>query len=95
MDESAFFNQLPDIVLAVPAWQMALYIVIISLFMLADRLKLCLIITYLFTLYWGFFLYWAEAMASVGRLPGLSLIYLIGGIMHITLTLIAFVRGEG
>ncbi len=48
---------------------MALYIVVISLFMLADRLKLCLITTYIFTLYWGFFLYWAEATASVGRIP--------------------------
>ena len=36
MDEGAFFNQLPDIVLAIPAWQMAFYIVIMSVFMLAD-----------------------------------------------------------
>ena len=95
MDEGAFFSQFADIILAVPAWQMALYIVIISFFMLADRLKLCLIITYLFTLYWGFFLYWAEAMAAGGRLPGLSLLYLVGGIMQVILTLIAFLRGEG
>lgn len=95
MDEGAFFNQIAEISLAVPAWQMALYIVIISFFMLANRLKLCLITTYLFTLYWGFFLYWAEAMANVGRLPALSTLYLIGGIMHVTLTLIAFFRGEG
>lgn len=95
MDEGTFFNHLADISLAVPAWQMALYIVIISLFMLADRLKLCLITTYLFTLYWGFFLYWAEVMASVGKLPTLATLYLIGGIMHVTLTLVAFFRGEG
>lgn len=95
MDEGAFYSQIAEITLAVPAWQMAFYIVIISFFMLADRLKLCLITTYLFTLYWGFFLYWAEAMASVGRLPTLSTLYLIGGIAHVTLTLIAFFRGEG
>ena len=95
MDEGAFFNQIADFALAVPAWQMAFYIVIMSVFMLASRLKLCLITTYLFTLYWAFFLYWAEAMANIGRLPTLSTIYLIGGIMHVTLTLIAFFRGEG
>ena len=89
------FYQLPDIVLAVPAWQMAFYIVIISVLMLGDRLKLCLITTYLFTLYWRFFLYWGEAMANVGRIPTLSVIYLIGGIIHVTLTLIVFFRGEG
>ena len=43
MDEGAFFNQIADFALAVPAWQMAFYI----------------------------------------------------GIMHVTLTLIAFFRGEG
>lgn len=95
MDEASFYSQLADITLAVPAWQMALYIVLISILMLADRLKLCLITTYLFTLYWGFFLYWAEAMANIGRLPTYSTIYLIGGIMHVTLTLVAFFRGEG
>lgn len=89
-----FFSQLAFIKLAIPAWQMAFYIIIISVFMLAERYKLCLITTYLFTLYWGFFLYWGDVMASFGSFPTIAAFYLLCGMLHVTLTLIAFFREE-
>jgi|TARA_Y100000294_G_scaffold175274_1_gene194977 hypothetical protein len=39
--------------LTMPTWQMALFIAMLSIFMLIQRIKLCLIITYLFAFYWG------------------------------------------
>ena len=51
--------------LTIPAWQMALFIAILIIFILIQRIKLCLIITYLFAFYWGFFLYWGDVMTSL------------------------------
>ena len=69
MDEGSIFYHIADINLTIPAWQVALYVIVTSVFMLAGRHKLNLLTTYLFTLYWGFFLYWGDVMASLGSLP--------------------------
>ncbi len=81
--------------MTIPAWQMALFIIIISIFMLLQRHKLCLVTTYLFTFYWAFFLYWGEVvLSSFGRLPHAAVLYLVFGTIHITLTLIGLFQEE-
>ena len=94
MDEGSFFYHIPDITLNIPSWQVALYVLMISIFMVAGKHKLTLITTYLFTLYWSFFLYWGEAMASLGSLPTLATLYLLCALLHVTLTLIAFFKED-
>lgn len=94
MNEESLFYHITDINLTIPAWQVALYVLIISIFMLAERHKLTLLTTYLFTLYWGFFIYWGDVMASLGSLPTLATLYLLCGLLHVTLTLIAFFKED-
>ena len=43
--------------LAIPVTQMALLIAMNTIALLFGRIKLALLITYLFTLYWGYVLY--------------------------------------
>ena len=94
MDESSVFYHLSEITLTIPAWEVALYVLIVSVFMLAGKNKLTLLTTYLFTLYWGFFLYWGDVMASLGRVPTLATLYLLCAMLHVTLTLVAFFKED-
>ncbi len=80
-------TQFPSVELVIPAWQMVIYISLISIFMLARDFKLCLITTYLFTLYWGFFLYFGDFIGSLSTFP--PALFAIFGLIHVVLTLIA------
>lgn len=82
--------QVSSFEIGIPFWQMAIYVVIVSFCTLTNRRKLFLITTYLFTFYWGFFLYWGEFIATLDRIPTAAAWYLILGMIHIILTLIAF-----
>ncbi len=84
--------QFPYFNLVIPAWQMGLYIAIISLCMLGSSYKLSLLVTYLFTLYWGFFLYWGEVLRNIGIFPVEATWFLILGTLHVILTLMAFFK---
>ncbi len=80
--------QFPSVELVIPAWQMALYVSIVSIFMLAQDFKLTLITTYLFTLYWGFFLYFGDFIGSLSTVP--PFLFVFFGLIHVVLTLFAF-----
>ena len=80
-------TQFPSVELVIPAWQMVIYISLISIFMLARDFKLSLITTYLFTLYWGFFLYFGDFIGSLSTFP--PFLFALFGLIHVTLTLIA------
>lgn len=86
------FQGLSEITLAIPAWQVGLYILIVSLFMLRQDRKLCLIVTYLFTLYWVFFLYGEEFVTVTQGSPILLSLFIMFGMLHVFLTLIAFLQ---
>ena len=106
VNTATLLSQILPLELVIPAWQMAFFIVLISIFMLVQRIKLCLMTTFLFTFYWGFFLYFGDVIASFGRLPyvlcdypswqkgecDVSALYLASGMIYILLTLIAFYR---
>ncbi|MDY6971006.1 MAG: hypothetical protein SV775_01620 [Thermodesulfobacteriota bacterium] len=51
--------------LAIPAMQMALLLLLNTLSLLFGRIRLALIITYLFTLYWGYVLN-GQSLVSAG-----------------------------
>ena len=92
VNTQSLLSQMLLIELVIPAWQMALFIVTISVFMLIQRIKLTLIITFLFTFYWAFFLYWGDVIASFAKFPFVAALYLVSGVIYIVLTLIAFYR---
>ena len=87
-----FFEQLPLFELVIPAWQMAFYILITSLCIISQRYKLFQIVTYCFSLYWGFFLYYGDVVGSFDRYPYAVTLYLASGLLLIILTLIAAFR---
>jgi len=85
-------EQFSTIKLTIPATEMGLYIILITLFMLIRRYNLCIVTTYLFTFYWGFFLYWKEFVTSLGRYPTAEAVYVLSGVVFLVLILIAFFR---
>ena len=86
--------QIPSVELVIPAWQVALLVIIISVFMFANSLKWCLVTTYLFTLYWGFFLSLGDVMSLSRSSPNVGTLYILSGILQAVLILIAFFKKE-
>ena len=85
-------SQLPLFELVVPAWQMLMYIVLTTVCMLSQKYRLSLIITYCFSLYWVFFLYYGDVVGSFDRYPSAVTLYLVSGLLLIILMLIAAFR---
>jgi hypothetical protein len=56
------FNQL------IPVWHVFFFIAGLLPFLLLNRLKICLLITYLFTFYLGFMVQWGDYIASTGSM---------------------------
>ena len=90
--EASHTYALGNVMLSIPAWHIALYIAISALFMLMQQRRLCLIATYLFTFYWGFYIYAYEfvKVASNSKLALSS--YIICGMLLIVLSLVAFLH---
>jgi hypothetical protein len=80
------FNQL------IPIWQVFLLIASLVPFLLLDRVKICLLITYLFTFYLGFMVQWGDYIASSGSMQPF-IIYSFSGIA-IAVFFVATLFGE-
>lgn len=95
MAEASNTFALGSVILSIPAWHIALYIAISATFMLMQQRRLCLITTYLFTFYWGFYIYADEfVMVASGSTLALSS-YIICGMLLIVLSLVAFLQERG
>src|SRR4030095_14472419 len=66
------FNQL------LPIWQVFFFIAALLPFLLMDRVKICLLVTYLFTFYLGFMVQWGEYLSSTGSMQPFVLYSLSG-----------------
>jgi len=66
------FNQL------IPIWQVFFFIAGLLPFLLMDRVKICLLITYLFTFYLGFMVQWGDYLSSTGSMQPFVLYSLSG-----------------
>ena len=75
--------------LAIPAWQMAIYIALITFFMFVHETRGCLLTTYLFTLYWGYYLYGRDFMAATNGYPAMVTAYIGFGLLLAGFSLIA------
>lgn len=75
--------------LAIPAWQMAIYIALVSFFMFVHETRGCLVTTYLFGLYWGYYLYGRDFLAAANGYPGVVTAYITFGLLLAGFSLIA------
>jgi hypothetical protein len=66
------FNQL------IPIWQVFFFIASLLPFLLWNRVKICLLITYMFTFYLGFMVQWGDYISSTGAMQPFVLYSLSG-----------------
>ena len=81
------FNQL------IPIWQVFFFIASLLPFLLWNRVKICLLITYLFTYYLGFMVQWGDYLAHSGSMQAFVLYSLSG--LAIAAFLVATIFAEG
>ncbi len=86
----AVIQDLGDVSLAIPAWQMAAFIAIVSVFLLLRRLQLCLLVNYIFVLYWGFILYSPSFVSAAGGNTIALTVYVLSGLAIAGLAIISF-----
>ena len=89
----SLFN-LGTVNLTIPAWQMALYVGLFSFYMIWGRIKCCLLTTYVFALYWGYYLFSREFLAAARGSPGAESVYFGFGLALIAFNLIALFYEE-
>lgn len=77
------------VLLAIPAWQMALYIGLVSFWMLIHEIRGCLLTTYLFGLYWGYYLFGRDFLAAAQGNPVVITAYIAFGLLLAGFTLIS------
>ena len=80
--------------LTIPAWQMALYVALVALYMILGRVKCCFLTTYLFALYWGYYLFPHDFLTAAHGNPGAESAYLAFGFALIAFNLFALFYEE-
>jgi hypothetical protein len=82
-----FFNQV------IPIWQVFFFILSLLPFLLLNRVKVCLLVTYLFTYYLGFMVQWGDYISSSGSMSPFVL-YALCGIAIAVFFVATFFREE-
>ncbi len=85
----SMINELGMVLLTIPAWQMALYIGVVSFWMLLHEIRGCLVTTYLFGLYWGYFLFGRDFLAATQGHPVVITAYILIGILLAVFSLLS------
>lgn len=80
--------------LSIPAWQMALYIGMVSFFMISRRINYCLFTTYLFGLYWGYYLFGRDLLTAARGNTTVETAYITFGLALAALSLMALFYEE-
>lgn len=77
----------------VPAWTVILYVTLSSVLVLMRRIPLYLLTTHLFTVYWGFVLYWGRLLSGMESHTTAFAVYTFCGLAIACLAIIASFRG--
>lgn len=80
--------------LTIPAWQMALYIGMVSFFMIGRKINYCLLTTYLFGLYWGYYLFGQDLLTAAQGNTAVETAYITFGFALAALSLMALFYEE-
>lgn len=75
--------------IAIPAWQLAFFIVAFGMLMLFHQTKGCLLITYAFALYWGYLHSGEHFLKISGTDPYMGTLYIVAGLVVAALGLMA------
>jgi hypothetical protein len=78
----------------IPVWQVFFFIAALLPFLLWNRVRLCLLITYLFTFYLGFMVQWGDYLAASGTLFPFF-VYSFSGILITVIFVILIFKEEG
>lgn len=68
----------------ISVWQVFIYITLMLPFLLLQRVKICLLITYLFAYYLAFLIYWGDFIAEAGSMAPFAL-YAFSGLAIVVL----------
>ncbi len=77
----------------VPVWTVILYVTLSSILVLMRRISLYLLTTHLFTVYWGFVLYWGGFLSGMESHTTAFAVYTFCGLAIACLAIIASFRG--
>jgi len=80
--------------LTIPTWHLVLFLSIVGSLMLMNKLKLCLLATYLFVFFWVFYLYRADLIAIAAGDRILLAAYHLFGFIIAVLILYPFISAE-
>lgn len=84
------FGKLMTFALTIPVWQMIVYTLLISIFMLSHRVGFCLTTTYVFALYWIFHLFGPHFVTNAGGNPWAMTVYILFGFSLASLSIFSF-----
>ncbi len=76
----------------VPVWTVILYVTLSSILVLMRRISLYLLTTHVFTLYWGFVLYWGGLLSGMQSHTTAFAVYTFCGLAIACLAIIASFR---
>ncbi len=77
----------------VPVWTVILYVTLSSILVLMRRISLYLLTTHVFTVYWGFVLYWGGLLSGMQSPTAAFALYTFCGLAIACLAIIASFRG--
>jgi hypothetical protein len=86
---STYSLEFVDLTIAIPVWEMAIYVGLIGFFMCLRETKGCLLTAYLFALYWMYFNFGPDFLAAAGSNPSIMSVYIAFGLLLAALSLMA------
>ena len=79
-----------DTNMTVPSSQLFFYMLLLTVFLILGRLRLCMLTTFLFAFYWGFILNRELFVSRLGNLELFLVLYLVCGSLVILMAVISF-----
>ncbi len=76
------------------AWSVILYVILSSIFVLMSRISLYLLTTFVFTVFWGFVLYWTVYITGVSFYMTPLSVYTFCSLAIVSLVIISFRRSS-
>lgn len=80
--------------LTIPLWQMIAYIFLISIFMLRHKPTFCFVTTYVYVLYWIFYIFGPHFISKTGDDPLALTLYILFGLGMTSLSIFALLFYE-
>lgn len=80
--------------LSIPVWQLAFYIALVAFFMVGRKTNWCLLTTYLFGLYWGYYLFGQDLLTAARGNTAVETVYISFGLLLAAFSLIAIFYEE-